>query len=151
MYLRKICRQDTELLVDWRNLNADFFPPRPTELTIYQHIEWYEVQYARNPADHMYLIEAEGPDYYGPVGTIGINLTDDTIQRVMRGVLGVAPGIMAEALKRIMAVYDRECYHLQVLRTNQHAIAFYLANGFDFSLSPDPSFYRMHCYWQDME
>lgn len=154
MYLRKISRNDAEMLVDWRNANAEFFPPRETPLTIRQHLEWYEGVYVRSASDHMYLIESE-EGYYGPVGTIGFNTTDDAIQRVMRGVPDVAPGIMYLAMRTLMTVYDRQCYHLEVLKSNMHAIRFYHGLGFEYSSAnlyrPDSPMTIMHCDWYDEE
>lgn len=131
MLLRKLKYDDWDRVVDWRNASADCFPPRETPLTMWEHLRWYENIYMRDPADHMYIIEAEGEGgFKGRVGTIGINVTDDTIQRVIRGIPEVAPGIMSTALKTLMAIYGRPCYNLEVLAKNEHAIAFYEKNGF---------------------
>ena len=128
MKLRKIEHEDTGLLVKWRNANAAYFPPRLNPLTEEEHRSWFYNTYRYDPADHMYIVEVGG----APVGTIGINVSTHEIQRVMRGEKGVAPGIMGEALDKLVETYSHgdSWFWLKGLETNPHAIAFYKKHYF---------------------
>lgn len=125
--LRKIDQYDSYLLVKWRNENAQYFPHRLNPLTLTEHDNWYNNTYQRDPSDHMYMVCIGAAS----VGTIGINIKNWEIQRVMRGEAGVAPGIMGEALDEMKDVYQGlRHFKLEVLETNPHAIAFYKRHGF---------------------
>lgn len=129
MHLRKLNYFDTALMINWRNANAKFFPSQP-DLTISSHATWFNETYLNDPADHMYVIEADEEDHhYGPIGTIGFNVRTREIGRVMRGVDAV-PGIMGRALEEIVSLYSYGYYWLKVLADNDHAIRFYRKHCF---------------------
>lgn len=122
MHLRKISDADNASLRRWRNASRQYFPPAP-EITMLAQRRWYE-GYLLRPEDHMYLVCT--PE---PIGTVAINVRDNTIHRVIRGEPG-APGAMESALLMLMDMYNFEYYQLQVLDGNQHAIEFYEDLGF---------------------
>ena len=123
MTLRKITEHDTVYLVNWRNTNAQFFPPGPP-LTRESHSEWYYEQYIHRPWDHMYMV----CDPY-KLGTVAIDIRSKTIHRVMRGTTG-EKGAMSRALVELLNLYGPGTYALQVIEGNEHAIRFYEALGF---------------------
>jgi RimJ/RimL family protein N-acetyltransferase len=121
--LRKITEHDAPYLVNWRNSNAEFFPPGPP-LTLESHRSWYQ-GYLRDPQDHMYMVCAPGL-----VGTVAIHLGDREIGRVMRGPVHGEKGAMSKALLELMRIYGFGSYILRVLEGNEHAIEFYRRLGF---------------------
>lgn len=129
MHLRKLNYFDAALMINWRNANAKFFPPGP-DFTIGSQAKWYNETYIEDPADHMYIIEADDVDHhYGPIGTIAFNISTREIGRVLRGVDAV-PGIMGRALEALIALYGVDYCWLKVLENNEHAIEFYRRHCF---------------------
>lgn len=123
MPLRKIHELDNRLLREWRNANAEFFPPGP-EITEPMQMRWYE-EYLYRLEDHQYVVIADG----SPVGTLAIDIRDKTINRVMRG-RPEGKGAMGAAVCELMSLYGEGAYSLQVLEGNERAIAFYERLGF---------------------
>lgn len=124
--LRKVTEHDDRMIVNWRNRNAEFFPPQEP-LSLSSHLVWYFNTYAYDPSDHYFIVTADGAS----VGTIAINTSTFEIGRVLLGDKNYArTGVMTEALRLLIEAHYAGYYWLQVLRNNERAIAFYERNGF---------------------
>lgn len=127
--LRKITEADADLLVRWRNENAEFFPPQPP-LTAESHLKWYRETYLPDPRDSMFMVIHDGR----PVGTVAMTIRAGTgeLERMILGDKSLARrGIMRDAFSQLMDAYGLHRYWLRIYPWNTATIAFHERNGFE--------------------
>lgn len=124
--LRKLTPADFPVTTLWRNANREHFPPQP-EWTIDSQYYWYYMTYVHRPAEHLFIVEADGR----AAGTIGFNTRTREIGQVLLGEQACrGKGVMTAALLELYAAFGDGYYWLKVLRGNERAIAFYRSAGF---------------------
>lgn len=124
--LRKLGAEYLDLVADWRNANAEFFPPR-APFTWEGQAAWFEGAYANDPEDHVFIVFADDE----PAGMIAVNSRTREIGRVLLGVGSFErKGVMSAALRQLCAAFGNGYFWLKVLASNDRAIRFYRRNGF---------------------
>lgn len=124
-----ISNQEVKLLKEWRINNQDVFLDEKLP-TIKGTREWFLAFKDRI----LFMIEDNNP--IGHMGLFRLNEKEDSVEidNVVRGV-DRERGIMTGALHSLI-VWTQEYIkpkhiYLQVLKTNKHAVDFYLRNGFE--------------------
>ena len=56
--LKKVQKNDSGLIVKWRNENKEFFPDQP-DFTVGSQVNWFVNTYLLDPADHYYIVVAD--------------------------------------------------------------------------------------------
>ena len=131
--LRKVRFTDAPYIVAWRNANKEFFTTQ-ADFTLASHGHWFWETYMMDPADHFYMVLADGEG----VGTIGFNSRTREVGRVLLGDKRCERrGVMTEALRQLMQAFGPGRYWLRALRGNRTAIRFYRRNGFSVYYEDD--------------
>ena len=132
--LKKVTESDAGLIVKWRNENKEYFGTQEG-IDRAGHRWWYANTYLYDLFDNYYMVYADGQ----PVGTISMNTCTHEIGRVLLGYKKFArQGIMGEALEQVMSAHYNYWYILNVLESNQDAIAFYRKHDFAISRYHSP-------------
>ena len=120
-----------EKLSLWRSNHQYAYPTR-FEITNEGTARWLKNAVIENPNRHLYLIKNTNNKYIGHIGLLQIEQGYE-IDNVLRGEKD-SPGIMKQALAEIETIaknqFDAKTVQLKVLKSNQHAVNFYLVNGY---------------------
>jgi RimJ/RimL family protein N-acetyltransferase len=126
--LREIQEPDADLLVRWRNENAQWFPAG-APFTVAGHVAWYRSSYLTDPSQQMYMVVLDGY----PVGVVGMTIRDGSgeLERMILGDKArTRGGLMRQGMRQLMAAYGLEHYWLRVMPDNEVTISFHKRNGF---------------------
>lgn len=137
--LREIQEADAELLVRWRNENAQWFPASGL-LTISKHLAWYRGSYLTDPSQNMYMVRLDDR----PIGVVGMTIRDGEgeLERMILGDKSLTRGgYMRQGMRQLMAAYGLPHYWLRVMPHNEATIAFHKRNDFEVT-SYDGGWYR---------
>ena len=127
--LRRITEDDTDLLVRWRNENAEYFPPQPP-WTAESHLRWFREVHRHDPCDNQFMVLYQGR----PIGTLAMTIRDGRgeLEKMILGDKSLARGgIMRAAFRQLMDAYGLERYWLRIYPWNEVTIGFHRRNGFE--------------------
>lgn len=122
-------------LTEWRNANVDAYPTQFLA-SIESTRNWFQKGLIENEGRILFLIVTNSGD---SVGHIGFNscineIGNFEIDNVVRGVAEAPKGIMTAAMMSLLEwarkIIPVESFNLRVMGHNEHAINFYLRNGF---------------------
>ena len=137
--LRKITETDALLLVQWRNENAQFFPPQ-APLTIESHLAWYHGTYMSDPAQNMFMVLLDSR----PIGCLAMTIRDGRgeLERMILGDKTVTRGgHMRAGFRQLMDTYGLASYWLRIYPWNTVTINFHHRNGFHVTGKSDDGEY----------
>ena len=122
-----------ELLSEWRKDNIHAYPTR-SEITTEGTKLWFRDAVLDNPHRVLFWLMDSALTRLGHIGVV-FQPEQDVIEidNVLRGV-DLYPGLMTEALRALENIIDLEfsvtSIKLRVLESNNHAVKFYLNNGY---------------------
>ena len=122
-----------ELLCEWRKTHIGAYPTR-SEITTEGTKLWFQNAVLENPHRVLFWLMDSSLTRLGHIGVV-FQPEQELIEidNVLRGA-DAYPGVMTEALKALEDIIDLEfsvtSVKLRVLESNNHAVQFYLKNGY---------------------
>lgn len=119
---------DAFMIVQWRNENADAFPPQEPWNVPGQRY-WYNHTYLTDPSLNLYFVEVDAK----PIGLVGMRISEGSGE-MMWMILGnknyAGRGYMKRAMRKLIEAYGLEYYWGRVMPENKAGLQFQYDNGF---------------------
>ena len=122
-------------ICEWRNANVNAFP---TQFVASEEstLAWMRHRLLDIPDRILFLVVNNSGQAIGHIGLNGC-INDEMlfeVDNVVRGLSGEEPGIFSSAIRcmieRFRKTINVKSFYLRVMDDNQHAVNFYIANGF---------------------